>query len=512
MSISCAICNQTFEKIIPWQHLRIHGISSAEYKEKYGSLYSPKTLAKFQSRIPHNKGKKVTDPAQLDKIKQAIKQREERFQNGEFSRGKKKTAEQKQVLSEKTKQYAASHQEEMRERAKKAVQTKIQNGVDFSGPMRGKKHSDATKQLIRARSKEASRKKSHEANLRILDRISTGNLQLLNSVESWELLLQCNVCRSEFSFTKQYFHLSKFTKELCPVCYPRTQTKSEGERELYQYIQQLYPHAINGYRKSYHSKEIDIFIPELNIGFEFNGLYWHSEPVLLHNNKSPKSDFDKKQEFKLQGIKLIQIFEDEWHTHKEIVKSRIANILRATKENIYARKCIVKEISSKEAADFCNKNHIMGAGRSNIRFGLYFNHKLVSVMTFSQSNISRKVFTWELNRFASQLNTNVIGGASKLFRAFIKHINPTNVISYADNRWSDGNLYKMLGFEKVSDGTPNYWYILPNTCARIHRFSLRKTAADPKNSTEKAVRESQGYSRIWDSGSSKWVWTNKNGA
>jgi len=39
---------------------------------------------------------------------------------------------------------------------------------------------------------------------------------------------------------------------------------------------------------------------------------------------------------------------------------------------------------------------------------------------------------YELLRFVS--NTNVLGGASKLFSYFVKNYNPTNIISYADRR------------------------------------------------------------------------------
>jgi len=72
---------------------------------------------------------------------------------------------------------------------------------------------------------------------------------------------------------------------------------------------------------------------------------------------------------------------------------------------------------------------------------------LVSVMTFSKGNISRKSKGWEIDRFASLMNTSVIGGASKLWEYFLNHYMPDIVVSYADNRWSNGNLYKTLNFQ-----------------------------------------------------------------
>lgn len=508
MSIICKICNTKFEKIIPWQHLRIHNISSDTYKKLYGNLYSDDTLAKFQIRVPHNKGKKITDSEQLKKIKESIEKREQRFHNGEFNRGKSKTKEQKEILSLKTKEYALTHQEELKVRAQKAINTKKTNNYDFGKCMRGKKHSEDTKKKIKLSAQRILQKKSLQSQSNILAKLEMLNLSLINDIKETQLLLKCNICNTEFSFTKQYFTPSKFKNSMCPTCFPRTIKKSKGEQDLFDFVSSICPDAISSYRQNYHDKEIDIFIPSKSIGIEFNGLYWHSEDVLLSNNKSSKSDYLKQKHFTTLGIRLITVFEDEWENKKDIVKSRLNNILGITSKKIYARHCQIKEVSSEESSDFCNSTHIMGKGRSNVRLGLYYNNALVSLMTFTHNNISRRLEnSWEINRFSSALDTLVIGGASKLFSHFLKTIKPNSVISYADNRWSSGELYKQLGFEKIHNGIPNYWYTHPNIQHRIHRYSLRKMIRDDQNLTEHENRIKQGYSRIWDCGSSKWVWT-----
>jgi hypothetical protein len=132
-------------------------------------------------------------------------------------------------------------------------------------------------------------------------------------------------------------------------------------------------------------------------------------------------------------------------------------------------------------------------------------------MTFTNNNISRRLKNiWEINRFSSILDTTIVGGASKLFSYFIKNYSPETVISYADNRWSKGELYQQLGFIKIHDGIPNYWYVFPNQKQRIHRYSLRKTSDDDCNLTEYEIRNQEGFFRIWDCGSAKWVWTDQN--
>jgi hypothetical protein len=127
-------------------------------------------------------------------------------------------------------------------------------------------------------------------------------------------------------------------------------------------------------------------------------------------------------------------------------------------------------------------------------------------MTFSKSNISRKISGWEINRFCNKIETTVVGGASRLFKQFIKDHDPAEVISYADSRWSDGDLYKTLKFEYVKQTSPNYWYFLPNEVRRIHRYALRKPEGADREITEKELRSNQGYHRIWDCGNTKWIW------
>ncbi len=509
MSITCKICNQTFEKIIPWQHLKKHNISSIEYKNKYGNLYSDETIEKMSSKIPHNKGKKVTDTKILENIRAAVVKREERFNNNEIKRGSICSEEKKKKLSDKSKEYANVHPEEIKLRAKKAVETKIKNNYDFGKNMRGKKHSPDTLLKISAAGRNNNNKKIEASHEYISKNILLSNLTLISSLENNNLTLKCNNCDNTFSFTKQYFQKSKYKTEMCTYCFPRQITKSQGESELFEFVKSLETQAIQSYRNHYHDKEIDIFVPNKNIGFEYNGLYWHSESVLISNNKDSKSDYEKYKHFLEKGIRIYQIFEDEWKHKQEIVKSRIKNILGFSSNKIYARNCVVKLIDSKTSSDFINKFHIMGNGRSNVRLGLYYQDNLVSVMTFSKNNLSRKIKDWEINRFVSLNDTVVIGGASKLFKHFVKLENPKSVVSYADNRWSNGNLYKTLGFKKHSDGTPNYWYFLPNNNFRIHRFNLRKHSSDDQLLTEYENRLNQGYLRIWDCGSSKWVWNSQ---
>ena len=176
-----------------------------------------------------------------------------------------------------------------------------------------------------------------------------------------------------------------------------------------------------------------------------------------------------------------------------------------------AKNCIIKPLSTSDEKCFLEKNHIQGTANSSAAYGLYFNNTLVSTMTFRKPNKAKGQENidghWELLRFCSVLDTHVVGGAGKLLKHFIKTHCPIQILSFADRRWSNGNLYKRLGFEQKKSTLLNYWYI--KNKQRYHRFGLRKNKNDDQSLTEYENRLAQGYLRIWDCGSSKWILSTK---
>ena len=294
----------------------------------------------------------------------------------------------------------------------------------------------------------------------------------------------------------------------CPKCFFE---KSSIERELFDFVKELLPNKeiIENDRKILDGKEIDVFVPALKIGFEMNGLIWHSEKFEdekdYHLNKT-KLAYSK-------GIRLIQIFEDEWNNKKSICKNRIKNILGLSDKKIYARQCEIREIDSKTAKLFVSENHLQGWTPSKIKLGAFYNNELVSVMTFGKPriNVSLKKGdgSFELIRFCTKGGISVVGIAGKFLNFFIKEYSPQEITSFADRRWSNGNLYEKIGFVKVSETQPSYCYIIDKK--RINRFSLRKDILIskyncPKELTEKQFCENNGWYRIYDCGTLKYVW------
>jgi hypothetical protein len=252
--------------------------------------------------------------------------------------------------------------------------------------------------------------------------------------------------------------------------------------------------------------ELDIYIPDKKIAIEYNGLYWHSELYKSDNYHLNKTELCEKQ-----GIQLIHIFEDEWLYKREIVESRLKNILGLTKERVFARKCEIKEVNNKESREFLNKNHIQGNVGSSLKIGLYYNNELVSIMTFGDlrrlMGKNKENDSYELLRFCNKLDTTVIGGANKLLKYFIKTHKPKEIISYADRRWSQGNLYEKLDFTFIHNSKPNYYYIMKDK--REYRFKYRKDVlvreGYDKDKTERQIMKERGINRIYDCGNKKWL-------
>jgi hypothetical protein len=173
------------------------------------------------------------------------------------------------------------------------------------------------------------------------------------------------------------------------------------------------------------------------------------------------------------------------------------------KNRIFARKCEIKFIDNKEASIFMENNHIQGQCKSSINIGLYYKKKLVSAMTFGKSRFNKN-YNYELLRYCNVLNTTIIGGFSKCLKFFKNNFIGT-VISYADKRYSNGNIYLKNNFKLINESLPNYFYfknanILENRIKyQKHKLKNILEIFD-SNLTEWENMQLNDYDRIWDCG------------
>ena len=84
--------------------------------------------------------------------------------------------------------------------------------------------------------------------------------------------------------------------------------------------------------------------------------------------------------------------------------------------------------------------------------GLMYNGDLVMVAVIAKPRYSKQ-FDFELLRLCTKINTVIVGGASKILKDY------SNLVSYANRRWSVGGVYKSSGFEYVNTSGVCYWYL-----------------------------------------------------
>ena len=352
----------------------------------------------------------------------------------------------------------------------------------------GKKHSEETMnnlltQRMLTQDEYENRIKEREAWLKVL----TPYKDYLSRQHQY-LSVHCISCGNISNKTLQAFERGS----QCLICYPLS-TDSSEEKEVKDWISSLGMPMILNSRKIISPKELDIYIPSKNFAIEYNGLYWHSEENVLKEHHSNKTSLCKDNK-----IQLFHIFSDEWKFKQSIVKSMISNRLGLITNKIMARKTVVKEIEANIANSFYDSNHLSGATKSKIHFGLYHNDELVSCLSLRSPR--HKIYTGslEISRFASKLDTVVTGGFSKILnaaKAWSINNDYKSIITYADLRFGEGNVYKNNGFQFVKNTELDYWYT--DNVLRYDR--LKYKAKD--GLTEKQVAEQSKVYRIYGCGS-----------
>ena len=286
----------------------------------------------------------------------------------------------------------------------------------------------------------------------------------------------------------------------CSVCGNFQRNYSNREKELLSEIEKFYNGEIVTNKKIIPPYEIDIFIPEFNLGIEYNGLFWHSE---TGGGKDAKYHYKKTLLARERNIRLLHIFENEYINSKQIILEKIKNIVGLSEKGVGARKITIEKISSLDGNGFLQKHHIQGSVPGSKFFGGYNETNLVSVLAYKISGD-----TLEITRFANDFKTYP-GLFSKYLSYIQKNVNVRKIVTFADLRISYGDLYNKTGFDQEEVLGPTYYYT--DYTEVYHKFNFRKKQIEKKfnvnveNKTEKELMEELGYDRIWDSGKIKFV-------
>jgi len=289
----------------------------------------------------------------------------------------------------------------------------------------------------------------------------------------------------------------------CPRCSPKN---SKGQLEIQAYLASLGV-EFEVEKRVLKGKECDIFIPSLNMAFEYNGLYWHSESM----GKDKRYHLNKTELAESLGIRLIQIFEDEWVYNQSLVKDKIRYLVGKEGTTTYARKLQLEQnLPWAKIKEFITETHIQGQGQAtSINYALVEPNSGViqAVMTFGKPRFDGSIDSVELIRFCSR--GSVVGGFSRLLKAYCESSTAKRIISYADRRWSTGNVYLINGFKLLGASDPGYyWCKAQQRHNRVdfqrHKLEAKFGKVFDQTLTETQICESQGYVKVYDCGQLKF--------
>lgn len=239
---------------------------------------------------------------------------------------------------------------------------------------------------------------------------------------------------------------------------------------------------------------------------EYHGLYWHTTEY-----REPSHHAQKLKLAQAAGARLIQICSDEWSTRQLQLKMILATAVnRAELPAVNARACTLEEVDSQTAAAFYEANHVQGAVKGGVNYGLAYKGELVALGNFSEALAARRTKstdTLDLRRYAT--SKRVRGGLGKLAKFGLNNLKAASLISFSDNRLFTGAGYLAAGFKKDCDLPPDYSYVEKDR--RMHKSNYQKSALVKRfgpefcgNLTEREITEKAGIFRFYDAGKVRW--------
>lgn len=196
---------------------------------------------------------------------------------------------------------------------------------------------------------------------------------------------------------------------------------------------------------------------------------------------------------------IIHLDEDRWLNRGDLVINRILNRLGQV-ERLYGRTGVVARIDKKTTLSFLEEHHLHTPIPGKYRYGLFIDGELMSIGVFSGGRLMRHTEgyrSFECIRFCTKQGYVVVGGLSKLLKAFSQDFRPSDVMTYVDRDWSDGRGYEKLGFERVGYTEPQYYL--------IDRKNHQRTAYQPESAETKEILKKGSHYLLANSGSTKMI-------
>lgn len=319
--------------------------------------------------------------------------------------------------------------------------------------------------------------------------------------------IKCKKCNT---IKQQFIKCGYSIKCYCHKCLKISPGRSNIELEICNYIKSISNYKVE-LNKKINNTEIDIYLPELKLGIELDGILWHSFGTSFPNNaniekENKNKSLIKKIYFEQLGIELLIILDQEWFGSNDIVKSLIKAKLQLISNKIYARKCDIIKLDYNEKKTFFINNHIQGDCQSFVSYGLKYNNKIVCAISFTRRKLGKNNSNnIELARYCVSKDINVIGGFSKLLKYAQKEQKFDSVISYCDKRLSSGNVYFKNGFKLLHSTPQNYFYTKDSRVLESRLKYQKHKLKNIFNNVDESMTETEimylnGYRKWYDCG------------
>lgn len=258
-----------------------------------------------------------------------------------------------------------------------------------------------------------------------------------------------------------------------------------------------------GFNVGLDSVKLDTF--SYDVCLEDDKILFEIDPTFTHNSTwNPYGsirEFDyhlrKTEVAKNYGYRCIHVW--DWEDKNKIISLICHNT------NVYARNCEIRKIELAEANLFLEINHLQGGLRNQeYCYGLFFENKLVEVMTFGKPRYTKR-YQYELLRLCTLNGVKVIGGANKLFKHFVDEVKPESIVSYCDNSKFNGEVYLKLEMKLVKQTKPSCHWVRKKE--HYTDNLLRQQGADRligtsygKDTNNEEIMLNEGFVKVFDCG------------
>ena len=286
----------------------------------------------------------------------------------------------------------------------------------------------------------------------------------------------------------------------CPKCANQV---SAPEEELLNTIKKISDATcMPNNRKILGGREIDILIPSMNLGVEFNGGIWHSSFKVDKNYH-----FDKWFDCLVRNIELATVWEDDWSLRRNQINHMLKN--RLTVQDTLPRITHIQETSRTEAKRFSKPYNIHNIPETATTFiTAESGTETIAIVSAQETSTSFRLihqsFKYPQSHGLSEILVYIAEKAG--------HQNLPYIEAITDNSSLDQNIFAQHGFIRKEVIEPDITYLYKNQ--RFLKQNLETFLAsgadpgisyNPENDSFENIIEENRIFEIWDSGSTLWT-------